>query len=82
MNLHDYFLSGAKRQSQLARDIGAHPVVVSQWTKGARRVPAEYCPSIERETAGAVRCEDLRPDVDWGVVRHSAALQLMKQETA
>lgn len=31
------------------------------------RVPAEYCPRIERITG--VRCEDLRPDVEWGVLR-------------
>lgn len=37
------------------------------WRSGARRVPAEYCPAIERVTG--VRCEDLRPDVEWGVLR-------------
>lgn len=31
--------------------------------------PAEYCPSIERATG--VRCEELRPDVDWSVLRNS-----------
>lgn len=31
------------------------------------RVPADYCPSIERVTG--VRCEDLRPDVEWDVLR-------------
>jgi len=41
------------------------------WFNG-RRVPAEYCPAIERLAAGAVRCEDLRPDVEWGVLRGSA----------
>lgn len=25
--------------------------------------------SIERESKGAVRCEDLRPDVDWAYLR-------------
>lgn len=29
--------------------------------------PAEYCPDIERITG--IRCEDLRPDVDWAVLR-------------
>jgi DNA-binding transcriptional regulator YdaS (Cro superfamily) len=42
---------------------------VSQWRD--RKVPAEHCPSIERLTDGGVRCEDLRPDVDWSVLRHS-----------
>lgn len=35
------------------------------------RVPAEYCPAIEKATNGTVRCEDLRPDVDWGYLRSS-----------
>lgn len=29
---------------------------------------------IERETKGAVRCEDLRPDVDWAYLRGTAAV--------
>jgi DNA-binding transcriptional regulator YdaS (Cro superfamily) len=28
--------------------------------------------SIERETKGEVRCEDLRPDVDWQFLRNTA----------
>jgi len=28
--------------------------------------------NIERETRGAVRCEDLRPDVDWQYIRGTA----------
>lgn len=31
--------------------------------------PAEYCPAIERATGGKVRCEELRPDVDWSYLR-------------
>ena len=40
---------------------------VYQWTK--TRVPAERCPAIEAATNGLVRCEDLRPDVQWSVLR-------------
>jgi DNA-binding transcriptional regulator YdaS (Cro superfamily) len=29
--------------------------------------------SIDRETSGRVRCEDLRPDVDWAYLRGSDA---------
>lgn len=42
---------------------------VNQWVKGDRPVPAERCPQIERLTEGRVRCEELRPDVDWGYLR-------------
>lgn len=34
-------------------------------------VPERYCPTIERITNGAVRCEELRPDVEWSVLRTS-----------
>ena len=30
---------------------------------------ADLCIAIERESSGAVRCEDLRPDVDWKFIR-------------
>lgn len=39
------------------------------WFNTDRRVPAEHCPAIERATGGKVRCEDLRPDVAWEVLR-------------
>jgi DNA-binding transcriptional regulator YdaS (Cro superfamily) len=40
---------------------------LQQWRLS--RVPAERCPAIEKATCGAVRCEDLRPDVDWAFIR-------------
>jgi len=30
---------------------------------------ADLCIAIERESAGKVRCEDLRPDADWAYLR-------------
>lgn len=38
--------------------------------KQRKRVPAEHCPAIERETG--IRCESLRPDVPWNVLRLQA----------
>lgn len=39
---------------------------VWRWLNLAKKgVPAEYCPLIEKLTDGAVRREDLRPDI-WG----------------
>ncbi len=29
--------------------------------------PAEYCPAIEKTTG--VKCEELRPDIEWSVLR-------------
>jgi DNA-binding transcriptional regulator YdaS (Cro superfamily) len=53
----------------LGEKLGVTKGAVGQWKLPGRRVPAEHCPAIERLTSGAVRCEYLRPDVDWGVVR-------------
>ncbi|MBK8117579.1 MAG: helix-turn-helix domain-containing protein [Candidatus Accumulibacter sp.] len=55
----------------LARSIGRSVQTVCNWTLRGN-VPAAHCPSIERATKGAVRCEDLRPDVDWAVLRNSS----------
>lgn len=35
------------------------------------QIPAAYCPDIEALTG--VRCEKLRPDVNWSVLRKQAA---------
>lgn len=56
-------------QAGLARAIGVQQQHVWNWINRSGNVPAEHCPAIERATAGAVRCEDLRPDVAWDVLR-------------
>lgn len=38
-----------------------------------KRFGVELCISIERESGGIVRCEMLRPDVDWAYLRSSKA---------
>lgn len=62
----------AGSQSELARRLGVVPQVVHNWIKRGQ-VPAERCPDIERATDGRVRCEDLRPDVDWAYLRATPA---------
>lgn len=56
-------------QVALAAALGVTKAAVNQWKAVQRKVPAEHCPVIERLTGGAVRCEDLRPDVLWEVLR-------------
>ena len=34
-----------------------------------QRIAESTAIAIERESGGAVRCEDLRPDVDWAYIR-------------
>lgn len=45
------------------------------WFNTDRRLPAEHCPAIERATGGAVRCEELRPDVSWSYLRQTPDLK-------
>jgi DNA-binding transcriptional regulator YdaS (Cro superfamily) len=73
MNLTSYLAhQGRGATSRLAADLQAPVSLVSEWANGTRPVPAERCPEIERLTQGAVRCEDLRPDVNWAVLRGTA----------
>lgn len=56
-------------QSKLARAIGGKSTqLVHNWIRRGR-VTAEWCPNIEEATQHAVRCEELRPDVRWHVLR-------------
>jgi DNA-binding transcriptional regulator YdaS (Cro superfamily) len=61
--------------SAAARALGVSRQLVQGWRDPDRRfaTPAEHCPAIERATGGAVRCEELRPDVEWSVLRAGAA---------
>ena len=72
MNLNEY-LSKPGKAADLARSIGVSAVLVSQWKTLIRPIPAERCPEIEKATGGAVRCEELRPDVDWAYLRKSSS---------
>ena len=67
MDLKTYFKT--HKQTDLARAMGVTQGAVHQWASGLTRVAVERCIEIERATARAVTCEDLRPDVDWGFIR-------------
>lgn len=63
--------------ARMAEAFGVSDMTVSWWRKGERdgrpvKFPAELCPTCERLTSGAVRCEELRPDVDWPYLRLQA----------
>lgn len=60
-------------QAALATALGVTRAAVTQWKDDGRRTPAEHCPLIERLTNGIVTCEQLRPDMAWGVIRGSVA---------
>lgn len=56
-------------KANLARLLEITPAMVHQWVHGIRQVAAEHCIKIEQATSGAVRCEHLRPDMDWAYLR-------------
>lgn len=58
-----------RKLNERGHDIKGHATIY-QWRQTAR-VPAEYCPDIEVVTG--VRCEELRPDVNWSVLRKTRA---------
>lgn len=58
-------------QTALASALGVSVPTVNQWLHTKRPVPSDRCPAIEKATGGAVRCEELRPDVDWAYLRKS-----------
>jgi DNA-binding transcriptional regulator YdaS (Cro superfamily) len=55
--------------AKLAQILGVTPGLVSQWRSGFTGISLERAIQIEKATAGAVRCEDMRPDIDWGYLR-------------
>jgi DNA-binding transcriptional regulator YdaS (Cro superfamily) len=63
-------LGGPVQAAITLRVPGNRYQTVQSWAR--HRVPAEYCPLVERETTALgdpVRCEELRSDVQWGVLR-------------
>lgn len=63
----DRAIDAAGSVSNLAAMIGIRQQAVSNWRSRGSKIPAEYCPVIERELG--IRCEELRPDVAWEVLR-------------
>lgn len=64
MNLSEYFEQERGRQSQLAKDIGAHTPDVSRWADGTRQIPFSYGAQIELATNGLVTRQEMFPN-DW-----------------
>ncbi len=70
MKLRDFLKKeGRGASAALARKINVPPVLISQWKNGVQRVPADKCLMLESATDGQVKCEELRPDIPWFVIR-------------
>lgn len=72
MKLCDYLLSS--RAIDLAARVGISPAYLSQIKAGVRKASESVAILIERETGGAVTCEELRPDLveHWSYIRGTA----------
>lgn len=44
---------------------------LKQVAYGNRRASAGLAVCLDRETAGVIRCEALRPDIDWAYLRQA-----------
>lgn len=77
MLLSDYLKSLGNKEnvSKFALKCSTTPGQLNQVARGYRRAGEYLCINIDRESGGAVRCEDLRPDVDWGYLRGTSAEQ-------
>lgn len=75
----DRAIERAGGPANLARLLRVSSNLPNMW-KVRGRVPADYCPSIERETG--VTCEELRPDVAWGVLRASSDAPATQDSTS
>lgn len=67
----DRAIEAAGGVAALASRLDVSASLPSMW-RSRGRVPAEHCPAIERATGGRVRCEELRPDIPWDVLRMQA----------
>ena len=59
-------------QAGLAAILGLRQQNIWNWLNRSGSVPAEFCPAIERasrDKGQPILCEELRPDVAWGVLR-------------
>src|SRR5689334_20484580 len=68
IRLADGMTALVKKLNERGKDIKGHATVY-QWKQS--RVPSDYCPDIEAITG--VKCEELRPDVNWSVLRGGPA---------
>ncbi len=71
MKLLDYVNEKWGKRASLARALGVSNIMLSLWALGRKAVPAHRCIEIEKITGGLVRCEEMRPDIDWSVLRNS-----------
>jgi DNA-binding transcriptional regulator YdaS (Cro superfamily) len=56
-------------QKEFVRICGVSQVAVSKWLNGVNKIGEDKAILVEQALNGFVTCEELRPDVNWSVVR-------------
>ncbi|MBZ3661962.1 transcriptional regulator [Pseudomonas monteilii] len=70
MTLSEYLKTMERHELEaLARRCGTSVGQLKQVAYGNRRASAGLAVSLDRETGGKIRCESLRPDIDWAYLR-------------
>lgn len=60
-----HVLDNAQFRASIVAKLGVTQQAITNWKQ--RGIPAEKCPDIEAITG--IKCEQLRPDVNWAVLR-------------
>lgn len=60
-----HVLDNARFRAAIVTKLGVTQQALTNWKK--RGIPADKCPDIEALTG--IKCEELRPDVNWAVLR-------------
>ena len=68
MNIFDYLKESNLTQMEFARQLGVSQGTVGFWIN-CKPPTVERAIAIEKSTGGKVRCEDLRPEIDWAYLR-------------
>ena len=66
-------LASDSRESFAAR-CGTSINYLRKASSTGQKIGESLCIALERESARAIRCEDLRPDVDWAYLRNTPEL--------
>ena len=72
MNAIAEAINGAGGPAKVARACHVSVQAVCFWRDGLRKLPADHCITLEKLNQGQVRCEAMRPDVDWAYLRSAA----------
>lgn len=60
-----HILDNSQVRAAIALKLGVTQQTLTNWKQ--RGIPADKCPDIEQATG--IKCEELRPDVNWAVLR-------------